>query len=202
MSQYAKIFEQPVFKPEQQKELEEIGEATRMAHVPIRAALNDATSSIFHDERLRKFTNYVMEGGKKKLAREIIERGMENIKRIQLERYNLADGEEKDQIETNPLKIFHQAVENCRPLLQLTPIKRGGVTYQVPIPITEKRSYFIAMRWLMQASNEKEKKVHFPEKFAWEILDAYANQGRVIKKKLELYKQCEANRAYAHYRWS
>lgn len=202
MSQYAKVFETPVFKPEQQKALEESGEATRLAHVPIRAALNDATSSVFHDDRLRKFTNYVMKGGQKNLARELIERGLEKIKRIQLERYNLAEPDEKGEIETDPLKIFHKAVENCRPLLQLTPIKRGGVTYQVPIPVTEKRSYFIAMRWLLEATNEKERTVHFPDKFAWEILDAYANQGRVIKKKLELYKQCEANRAYAHYRWS
>lgn len=202
MSQYAKVFEKPIFKHEQQKEAAAIGEVDRLAHTPIRAALNDATNSVFHDDRLRKFTNYVMEGGRRTLARELVERGLENIKRIQLERYNLADGEEKDKIETNPLKIFHQAVENCRPLLQLTPIKRGGVTYQVPIPVTVKRSYFISMRWLLEAINDKERTVHFPEKFAWEMLDAYAGQGRVLKKKLELHKQCEANRAYAHYRWS
>lgn len=202
MSQYASIFEQPVFKPEQQKALEETGEAARLAHVPIRAALNDATSSVFHDDRLRKFTNYVMKGGNKKLARELVERGLENIKRIQLERYHLADPDEKDSIETDPLKIFHKAVENTRPILMLTPVKRGGVTYQVPVPVAEKRSYFMSMRWLKEAINDKERTVHFPEKFAWEILDAYANQGRVIKRKLELYKQCEANRAYAHYRWS
>lgn len=202
MSQYPKTFQEPVFKHEKQKELDETGELSKLSHLPIRAALNDATSSVFHNERLRKFTNYVMKCGNKKLARELIERGFENIKRIQLERYNLAEGEEKDAIETDPLKIFLKAVENSRPLLNLTPIKRGGVTYQVPVPVTEKRSYFMAMKWIIEATNEKERTVHFPEKFAWEILDAAAGQGRVIKKKLELHKQCEANRAYAHYRWS
>lgn len=143
-----------------------------------------------------------MRGGQKRLARELVVKGFENIKRIQLERYNLADADEKPKIETDPLKILHLAVENCRPLLQLTPIKRGGSTYQVPIPITEKRSYFVAMRWLIEAAREKERTVHFPEKIAWELLDAAANSGKVIKKKQDLHKQCEANRAYAHYRWS
>lgn len=201
-SQYAKVFEQPVIKHNLQADLDE-AEAIRLSHVPIRAALNDATSSIFHDERLRKFTNYVMKGGRRQLARELVERGFENIKRTQLERYNLAESpEEKAAIETDPMKIFHVAVENCRPVLTLTPIKRGGVRYQVPVPVTEKRSYFMAMKWLLEAINEKERTVHFPQKFAWEMLDAFASQGRVIKKKLELHKQCEANRAYAHYRWS
>lgn len=202
MSQYPNTFQPPVFKHEKQKELEETGELAKLTHLPVRAALNDATSSVFHNDRLRKFTNYVMKGGNKKLARELVEAGFENIKRIQLERYNLAEGEEKTTIDTDPLKIFLKAVENSRPLLNLTPVKRGGVKYQVPVPVTEKRSVFMAMKWILEAANEKERTVHFPEKFAWEILDAAAGQGRVIKKKLELHKQCEANRAYAHYRWS
>lgn len=174
-----------------------------MAHIPIKAARNNDSSSLFHDDRLSKFTNYVMRGGQKQLARELVERGFENIKRIQLERYHLADSAaDKAAIETNPLSILHLAVENCRPLLQLTPIKRGGSTYQVPIPITEKRSYFVAMRWLVEAAREKERTVHFPEKIAWELLDAAAGTGKVIKKKQDLHKLCEANRAYAHYRWS
>nr|CAD7592419.1 unnamed protein product [Timema genevievae] len=127
----------------------------------------------------------------------------ENVKRTQLERFNTSPTPElKENIETNPLIIFYRAVENCKPLLQLSPIKRGGVTYQVPVPITEKRSNFLAMKWLIEAAQDKERTVHFPEKLAWELLDASSNQGRVVKKKQELHRQCEANRAYAHYRWS
>lgn len=202
MSSYGPHFIEPVFKKDKQKQLFETGEAQKLAHIPIKAARNNDSSSLFHDDRLSKFTNYVMRCGQKRLARELVVKGFENIKRIQLERYNLAEGDEKLKIETNPLNILHAAVENCRPLLQLTPIKRGGSTYQVPIPITEKRSYFVAMRWLVEAAREKERTVHFPEKIAWELLDAAANQGKVIKKKQDLHKQCEANRAYAHYRWS
>jgi small subunit ribosomal protein S7 len=191
-----------VFKKEKQNVLIESGEHLKLAHIPVKAARNNDTSSVFHDDQLSKFTNYVMKCGNKNLARELIEKSFENIKRAQLERYNLAEGEEKDKIETNPMNVLHKAIANCRPILHLTPIKRGGATYQVPVPITEKRSFFLAMKWLVEAARQKERTVHFPEKLAWELLDAAANQGRVVKKKLDLHKQCEANRAYAHYRWS
>nr|CAD7410493.1 unnamed protein product [Timema poppensis] len=202
-SQYAPYFIEPIFKKEKQEELYKTGEVEKISHVPIKAALNDQTSSVFYDEQVRKFTNYVMEGGKKTLARQLVEKTFENVKRTQLERFNTSPTPElKENIETNPLIIFYRAVENCKPLLQLSPIKRGGVTYQVPVPITEKRSNFLAMKWLIEAAQDKERTVHFPEKLAWELLDASLNQGRVVKRKQELHRQCEANRAYAHYRWS
>ncbi|XP_055594544.1 28S ribosomal protein S7, mitochondrial [Uranotaenia lowii] len=203
MSQYGPQFVEPVFKKEKLREMEETGEIAQIAHVPIKAARNNDSCSVFHDDLVSQFTNYVMKKGDKRLARDLVEKGFENIKRLQLERYHLAESEEeKAKIELNPRVLLSQAVENCRPLLQLTPIKRGGVRYQVPVPITEKRSYFLAMKWLLEACREKERTVHFPEKMAWEVLDAAANQGKVLKRKQELHRQCEANRAYAHYRWS
>ncbi|XP_055542187.1 28S ribosomal protein S7, mitochondrial [Wyeomyia smithii] len=203
MSQYGPQFVEPVFKKETINALKESGEIERVAHVPIKAARNNDTCSVFHDDLVSKFTNYVMKQGQKRLARDLVEKGFENIKRLQLERYHLAESdEERAKIELNPRVMLQKAVENSRPLLQLTPIKRGGVRYQVPVPITEKRSYFLAMKWLLEACREKERTVHFPEKMAWEVLDAAANQGKVIKRKQELHRQCEANRAYAHYRWS
>lgn len=201
MSQYGPHYVEPIFKPSKQKELFESGEANNLIHVPLKAARNNDTSSVFHDDRLSKFTNYIMKGGQKLLARQLIEKAFENIKRIQIERYHLAEPHERENIELNPVVILHKAIENCRPVLILTPVKRGGSKYQVPVPLTEKRSYFIAMRWLVHAGREKERTVHFPEKIAWELLDAAANTGKIVKKKQDLHKQCEANRAYAHYRW-
>lgn len=203
MSQYGPQFVEPVFKKHKLAALEESGEISKIAHVPIKAARNNDSCSVLHDDLVSKFTNYVMKKGEKVLARELVEKGFENIKRLQLERYHLAETEEeKAKIELNPRVLLRKAVENSRPLLHLTPIKRGGVRYQVPVPITEKRSYFMAMKWLLEAIREKERTIHFPEKMAWEVLDAAANQGKVIKRKQELHRQCEANRAYAHYRWS
>lgn len=202
MSQYGPHFVAPVFKKDLQATLHESGEATKLAHIPIKAARNNDSCSVFHDDLISQFTNYVMKCGNKSLARDLVEKSFEKIKRIQLERYNLADADEKHKIETNPQAIIHAAVENCRPMLQLTPIKRGGVKYQVPVPITEKRSYFLAMKWIVEAAREKERTVHLPEKLSWELLDAAAGTGRVVKRKNDLHRQCEANRAYAHYRWS
>lgn len=202
MSMYQPTYIDPIFKKEQQQVLTETGEASNLAHIPIKSARNNDTCSVFHDDTVSKFTNYIMRKGNKILARELLEKTFENVKRIQLERYNLAEGDEKNKIETNPKVILHRAIANSRPILQLTPIKRGGVKYQVPIPITENRSLFLAMNWLIQAAKEKERKVHFPEKLAWELLEAASGQGRVIKRKQDLHRQCEANKAYAHYRWS
>lgn len=183
--------------------MRESGEAAKMAHIPIKAARNNDNVSAFHDDRLSKFTNYVMKGGRKVLARSLVEKCFENIKRIQLEKYNKATtDEEKSKIETNPVKILNAAIENARPMLNVAPIKRGGVRYQVPVPITEKHSYYRASKWLIEASREKERTVHLPEKMAYELLDAASNQGRVVKRKQDLHRLCEANRAYAHYRWS
>ena len=124
------------------------------------------------------------------------------IKQLQLAKYYKATTNvERAEIELNPITIFHKALDNCKPILQLTPIKRGGSTYQVPIPITENRARFLAMKWIILESREKDRKIHFPEKFALELIDAYNNTGKVVKRKQDLHKQCENNRAYAHYRW-
>ncbi|EAA14573.3 AGAP009613-PA [Anopheles gambiae str. PEST] len=203
MSQYGPHFIEPIVNRDKIEELHKTGDLSKISHVPVKAALSNQNCSVFYDPLVAQFTNYVMKQGNKQLARDLVEKGFENIKRLQLERYHLSESEEeKAKLELNPRRLLHQAVENCRPLLQLTPIKRGGVRYQVPVPITEKRSYFLAMKWLLEAIREKERTVHFPEKMAWEILDAAANQGKVVKRKHELHRQCEANRAYAHYRWS
>lgn len=203
MSVYPPHYVEPVFKKEKQAMIRETGEHLKLAHLPIKPARNNDTSSVFHDDIISKFTNYIMRKGKKCLARDLLEEAFERIKRLQLERLNSSnDAEANSKIMTNPREILHLAVENCRPLLQLTPIKRGGVRYQVPIPVTVKRSYFLSMKWLVEAAKEKERNVHFPEKLAYELIDASLGQGRVIKRKLDLHRQCEANRAYAHYRWS
>ncbi|XP_023702409.1 28S ribosomal protein S7, mitochondrial isoform X2 [Cryptotermes secundus] len=176
-SMYGPQFVEPIYKKEQQESMYESGEVENILHVPVKAARVDATCSVFHDDLVRKFTNHVMKDGNKVLARELVEKAFQKIKRIQLQRYHGADdSEKKASIETNPLKIFHMALTNTKPVLQLTPIKRGGVTYQVPVPITDNRARFMAMKWLILAARDKDLRVHFPEKLAWELVDAAANQ--------------------------
>lgn len=202
MSVYPPHYIEPIVKKEEQQRLKDENKFKELAHKPIKAARTNLSSSSIQDPTVSKFINYIMEGGRKELARGLLEKGFQNIKRMQLERYHLAKtDEEREAIELNPRVILHQAIENCRPLMRLVNVKRGGTNYKVPIPITEKRSYFMSMKWLVEAGNDKAQTVHFPEKIAWELLDAANNTGRVVKRKQDLHKECEANRAYAHYRW-
>lgn len=195
-------FQNPIFRKEEQKPLIESGDISKYALLPVKPPAAYETCSLYHDPLVEKVINHVMKMGNKKLARSLVEKGFEVIKRTQIERYHLAKTpEQKAKIELNPKVILYKAVENSKPLLQLSPVKRGGITYQVPGPITENRSLFLAIKWLLDATNDKERTIHFPEKFAWELLDAANNTGQVIKRKLDIHKLCEANRAYAHYRW-
>jgi len=200
---YPKFFVKPVYRQEDYEILKETGEATKIAFVPVRAAESDQIQSVWHDPLVSKFVNIIMRKGKKELARSILEQAFENIKRTQLKKYYEATTDaERDKIITNPYEIFHRAVENCRPLLETTPMKRGGTTYRVPIPLGLKKSQFLAMKWLVEAAKDKESELRFYTKLSWEIIDGADNIGRVVKRKQDLHKVCEANRAYAHFRWA
>jgi len=191
-------------EPIYRKELltEELDEMDPRRFQPIKAALNEQTSLTGHDEVVMKFIRHYLREGNKERARNIIERTMANIKLIQLEKYHKAKTDfERESIEIDPRKIFHQALENCKPLLVLQSVHRGGVVYQVPVPVRERYQTFRAMKWLMESATEKERNVRVWDKLAQELLDAYNNEGKSVRKKQELHRVCEANRAYAHFRF-
>lgn len=181
----------------EEKELREL-KALR----PIKAAPSGITSSVFSDPVLSKFVNMMMKHGNKVLAKEILTQTLESIKRKQVEKYHKASQAEKETIECNPYVIFHQGLENCKPIVGLASIQKGGKSYQVPIPLSENRRRFLAMKWIITECREnRHRRTHMYEKLSQELLAASAQEGNVIKKKFELHKMAEANRAYAHYRW-
>ncbi|XP_063995783.1 small ribosomal subunit protein uS7m [Diachasmimorpha longicaudata] len=192
----------PVFSKDEQARMEESGEFAKMAHVPILPAMKAETSSEFFDPVVDKFINFVLRKGKKELARNLVEEAFEKIKRAQLERYHKATPEERVKIILSPRKILHVAVANCKPVMELMSMKKGGSNYRVPIPVLERRQRFLSMNWLIQAAQDKNGRIPFSTQLAKELIDAAENQGRVVRKKQELHKMCEANRAYAHFRWS
>nr|CAG4646548.1 EOG090X0CZM [Macrothrix elegans] len=201
-SMYPPTFQEPLYDPKRMEQAAQSGEIQKLKFLPIKAAKNDQSVSMFHDDLKNKFINMVMEKGHKVVARNLVETAFMRIKQIQLAKYyNATTDEEKAAIECDPLTIFHKAIENCKPVIQLTPVKRGGATYQVPVPITDHHARFMAMKWMIVESREKDRKVRFHDKLANELLDAYNNTGKVVKRKQDLHRQCEANRAYAHYRW-
>ncbi|KAM3863498.1 small ribosomal subunit protein uS7m [Diretmus argenteus] len=188
--------------PETELTAEEKEERKLKAVRPIKAATNAETSSVFNDPLLSKFINMMMKDGNKTLSKDIMTQTLEHIKRKQVEKYHKAPEGEKDKIECNPYTIFHQALENCQPVIGLASIQKGGKSYQVPIPLTDSRRRFLAMKWMItECRDNKHRRTHMYEKLSQELLVAFVKDGNVIKKKYEMHKTAEANRAYAHYRW-
>ncbi|XP_003217261.2 small ribosomal subunit protein uS7m [Anolis carolinensis] len=207
-SRYNPNFIEPeVNKEVYQKPLEQLSEEEKTAWdlktvQPIKATPANVSSSVFYDPLISKFTSLMMKGGDKVLARSLINQTLETIKRKQIEKYHKADEKEKENIECNPYTIFHQALKNCEPVIGLVGVQKGGRTYQVPTPLTDSRRRFLAMKWMITECREnKHRRTLMPEKLSNELLEAFNNQGAVIKKKHELHKMAEANRAFAHFRW-
>ncbi|XP_053153186.1 28S ribosomal protein S7, mitochondrial [Hemicordylus capensis] len=207
-SRYSPIFREPevdkevYHKPPGQMSEEEKAEQEHKLVHPIKAAPGNVTSSVFYDPLISKFTSMMMKGGNKILARSLINQTLEAIKRKQLEKYHGASEKEKENIECNPYTIFHQALKNCEPVIGLVNVQKGGKTYQVPVPLKDNRRCFLAMKWMITECREhKHRRTFMPEKLSQELLEAFNNQGPVIKRKHEMHKMAEANRAFAHFRW-
>jgi small subunit ribosomal protein S7 len=140
----------------------------------------------FHSKIVGKFINIIMLKGKKAIAEGIVYGAFEIIK--------------KDLNESDVLKVFHKAIDNARPRLEVKPRRVGGATYQVPIEVRQERGTSIALRWIRDFAKGKKGKP-MPERLAEEIIAAYKNEGSAIKKRDDTHKMAEANKAFAHFRW-
>lgn len=139
---------------------------------------------IFGSYTVSKFVNKVMLGGEKSKARRIVYAAIENFaKKIKAE---------------DPIAAFEQALENVKPTLEVKSRRIGGATYQVPVEIPPDRRLSMAMKWIITFANEKAGK-SMQEGLAMELADCYNNQGASVKKKDDIHKMAEANKAFAHY---
>ena len=139
----------------------------------------------YNSTLISKFINTVLRKGKKSVAEKIVYGAMENVKK---------------KAKDDPLKLFEKAVENVRPMLETKSRRVGGATYQVPIEVPLNRSSSLAVRWLIRYARERAGK-SMEEKLSAEIIDAVNNRGGAAKKREDIHKMAEANRAFAHYRW-
>jgi small subunit ribosomal protein S7 len=140
----------------------------------------------FNSKIVGKFINMVMLEGKKSIAEKIVYNAFEIIK--------------KQLNEPDALKIFHKAIDNVRPRVEVKPRRVGGATYQVPIEVRQERGTSIALRWIRDFAKTKKGKP-MDEKLAEEIITAYKSEGSAIKKRDDTHKMAEANKAFAHFRW-
>ena len=112
-------------------------------------------------------------------------------------------GSLKWRSQEEPLEVFRGAVENVKPNMEVRPRRVGGASYQVPLPVRGDRKESLAIRWLVLAARGRSNKEYhtYKEKLAAELIDAYKNTGGAVKKKEEINRMAEANRAFAHFRW-
>jgi small subunit ribosomal protein S7 len=139
----------------------------------------------YHDPLMAKFINGIMRRGKKSCAEGIFYRSLDMI---------------KDKTHSDPAKVFSQAMNNVKPLIEVRPRRVGGATYQVPVEVRPERKAALAIRWIITFSKQRSEKT-MEEKLSAELMDAANNRGAAIKKKEDTHKMAEANKAFAHYRW-
>ncbi|MFO1127018.1 MAG: 30S ribosomal protein S7 [Rhodospirillales bacterium] len=139
----------------------------------------------FSDIVITKFTNGLMSQGRKSVAERIV--------------YGALDVMER-KARQDPLKLFHEAIENVKPALEVRSRRVGGATYQVPVEVRPNRRQSLAIRWIVDLSR-KRSETTMVERLAGELLDAANNRGGAVKKREDTHRMAEANKAFSHYRW-
>jgi small subunit ribosomal protein S7 len=154
----------------------------RRRRVTVREVLPDP---VYNSTLVEKFVNSMMWDGKKQVAQKIFYEAMDKV---------------RDKAADDPLKVFKKAVENAKPLLEVKTRRVGGANYQVPIEVPQNRRTSLALRWLIGNARGRPEK-SMAEKLANELNDAANLRGGAIKKRDDVHRMAEANKAFAHYRW-
>jgi small subunit ribosomal protein S7 len=160
----------------------------RKGEVPKRRVLpdpkfTDAPADV--RRRITKFINVVMEHGKKAVAERIVYEALDLV---------------AERAKDDPLKVWDRALTNVRPRVEVKSRRVGGSTYQVPVDVRPDRSLALGMRWLISYARDRNEKT-MVDRLANEIVDAAQNRGNAVKKREDVHKMADANKAFAHYRW-
>jgi len=139
----------------------------------------------FGDLILSKFMNNLMVDGKKSTAERIVYTAMDRV---------------ETKIKRVPLEVFHEALENIQPSVEVRSRRVGGATYQVPVEVRPERRQALAIRWLIKAARSRNENT-MEERLAGELMDAVQSRGTAVKKREDTHKMAEANKAFSHYRW-
>ncbi len=142
-----------------------------------------APDSVYNEVAVAQLINKVMQGGKKTVAQHIVYGAFDAI---------------KEKTKKEPLEVFKQAVENASPLLEVKPKRIGGATYQVPMEVRQERKIFLALKWIIDGARSGKGKA-MQEKLAQEIMNVANNEGAAMKKKNDMHRMAEANKAFAHF---
>ncbi len=139
----------------------------------------------YGDLVLTKFMNAVMQQGKKSVAERIVYGALDRM---------------EDKGKSDPVQMFHQALENVMPSVEVRSRRVGGATYQVPVEVRNERRQALAIRWLITAARSRNENT-MVDRLSGELMDAANNRGTAVKKREDTHKMADANRAFSHYRW-
>ena len=140
---------------------------------------------IFNSTIIPKLINSIMYDGKKVVAEKIVYEAIQKI---------------KSKTKEEPINVFNEAINNIKPTVEVRSRRVGGATYQVPVEVKTKRAQALAIRWLVDASRKRKDK-YMSDKIFNELYDAYEKKGSAVKKREDVHKMAESNKAFAHFRW-
>jgi small subunit ribosomal protein S7 len=140
---------------------------------------------VYGDQVLSKFMNSVMLDGKKSVAESIVYSALQTV---------------EQRAKREPLGVFHDALNNIKPGIEVRSRRVGGATYQVPVEVRAERAQALAIRWLITAARNRSEKT-MSARLSGELMDAAQNRGNAVKKREDTHRMAEANRAFSHYRW-
>ncbi|MDK2945446.1 30S ribosomal protein S7 [Geotoga petraea] len=140
---------------------------------------------IYNDELITKLVNRIMLDGQKSKAQKIVYGALEIL---------------QEKTGENAVEAFHKAIENVKPLVEVRSRRIGGATYQVPFEVPERRALSLSLRWIVTSARSKQGKSMI-DRLSQELLDAYNGVGAAVKRKDDVHKMADANKAFAHYRW-
>jgi len=140
---------------------------------------------VFSSRLVTQITNRIMLDGKRSVAEKIVYQALDVV---------------SERTGRPPVEVLEQAIKTLTPVLEVRSRRVGGANYQVPIEVPQRRARTLAVRWLVSFARQRREK-HMPDRLAGEIMDALEQQGNAYKKKDDIYRMAQANRAFAHYRW-
>ena len=155
---------------------------SRKRRAPKRIFLTDTK---YKSDIILKLMNSIIYDGKKTIAEKIVYDALNKL---------------QSKAKEEPIKIFDAAINNIKPTIEVRSRRVGGATYQVPVEVKQKRSKALAIRWLVNASKKRKDK-NMSDKICFELYDAYQGKGSAIKKKEDMHRMAESNKAFAHFRW-
>jgi len=154
----------------------------RRRAIPKRIVLPDPK---FKDQMVAKFINILMLDGKKAVAERVVYGALDQV---------------VDRVKGEPVEMLNKALDNVRPMVEVKSRRVGGATYQVPVEVRADRRMALAMRWLVEAARKRSEK-SMDRRLAGEIMDAMESRGSAVKKREDVHRMAEANKAFSHYRW-